>query len=116
MITKLARIANAALRERWSTVIIVALLLTAIRAVQDWNILSSDPITFFAKLFATLIISTIFSLGIHIILYIVFSPSPHPAPQFTPEPQRAPAQRQPARTRSASRAPTRKTAAKRKKK
>jgi hypothetical protein len=114
MITKLARIANAALRERWSTVVIVALLLTAIRAVQDWSILGSDPVTFLAKLFATLIISTMFSLGIHIILYIVFSPSPHPAPQFTPVAQSMPAQRAPAK--KAARNAARTKAAKRKKK
>ena len=96
MITKLARIANAALRERWSTVIIIALLLTAIRAVQDWSILATEPVTFFAKLFATLIISSIFSLAIHIVLYLLFSPNQHeevPPAAPTPRAERAPAKR-----------------------
>ncbi len=76
MITKAAKIVNSATRDRWSTVILLALIFTVMRIAAEWNLLATDGVLFAAKVFATLIIGAVLSFAIHVLLYLIFSPKP----------------------------------------
>ena len=89
MIAKTTKLVNDALRARWSTVTILALILTVNRAFLDAPIWQTDKVTYLAKLVFTLVLAIIISVVVHVVLYAVFSPKKEtptvpPATKFAP--------------------------------
>ena len=79
MINKLTVTTNEALRERWSTVSLLTLILVIGKAYSIREGYAVDAQGYFAQVFVALIVSFIVSMAIHIMLFIVFSPKPKPA-------------------------------------
>jgi hypothetical protein len=79
MINKLTAITNEALRERWSTVSLLTLILTLGKAYSTRAAYAVDAQGYIAQVFVALIVSFIVSMIIHILLFILFSPRPKPA-------------------------------------
>jgi hypothetical protein len=80
MINAITRISNEALRERWSTVTILTLILTAGKAWSIKDTFATDPGSFIAQVFFALVISFITAMIIHVVLYAIFSPKPTATP------------------------------------
>jgi hypothetical protein len=78
MINRITAVANEALRERWSTVAILTVLLTAGKAYSAWGSAETDLQSYLAQVFFALVISFVFSLAIHVILFLIFSPKNKP--------------------------------------
>ena len=79
MINKLTVTTNEALRERWSTVSLLTLILVIGKAYSIRQGYAIDAQAYIAQVFVALIVSFIVSMAIHIMLFILFSPKPKPA-------------------------------------